>query len=289
LDTAANALAQEATEYQQRHVDRETQRSYGLCHNQKDPVNLQQLEILKPMLPQDAPDSRLTNTDLAVGLLRLANNDLQRALEVFQEQDYDSFKVQVRVHELDQQLLQRGLLSRSLWFSKKRKHDSVTKQHRYGHDPVDEMALATLLSMGIDHRKAQNALRENGNDIEKSLLWISKSDSEPEGKSTKNETNGSTETRAAASDDQEGEGSGTGEKEYGAVAGGMGVPLTIENGVGGQSVNPGRSYSDETWEAHEQLRRELEGILEERDMEKEYLGNSLDDEWRLVQKYRLPN
>jgi hypothetical protein len=38
-------------------------------------------------------------------------------------------------------------------------------------------------------------------------------------------------------------------------------------------------------EAHDLLKRELREVLQERDMEKEYLGSSLEEEWDFIKKY----
>lgn len=42
----------------------------------------------------------------------------------------------------------------------------------------------------------------------------------------------------------------------------------------------------ESEEAEELLRQELGAVLQERDLEKEYLGSTLDEEWGFLVKFR---
>jgi hypothetical protein len=272
MDVAANALAEEETKRRQRQSDREVQHQHGLCQNETDPVDLGHLEILKPLLKgQDSNNSAIdmANAEVAVGLLRLADNDLTRALGVYAEQDHDAHKVHALVDALDQRLVQHGLLGRAVLLEKKKKkrklYDSAAQQ------TVDEMALVTLVSMGVDHSKAQTALEKNGNDVEKAMLWLSTSAAEQE-----------VPTRQTNDDQQDASGR---------------TPSLGEDG-GGAEEDEGDSPMDDSesaprdalriieWEAQELLRRELGDVLEVRDLEKEYLGNHLNEEWRLVQKYR---
>ena len=288
LDAAATALSDSVSDRQQRQRDRDIQRRHGLCDNEADPVNLAMIKVLQPMLFRDgATSSNLANESLTVGLLRLANNDLARALEVYKEQNYEIAKVDALVDALDQRLYGRGLLDRAALTRKKRR-----RLHRQDDEvTVDEIALATLVSMGVENRRARRALQKNGNDVEKSLLWLSQTDRQVS--AAPNETSRHDNHEETGTDGDDGD-------EVMQKGGAEGIepaetvqPDEVNNpllpewnaeepGVGDPPFDPER-------DARELLQRELGGILDERDLEKEYLGNSLDEEWRLLQKYRPSN
>jgi hypothetical protein len=306
LDAAANAMAVDKMDRRERRRHRELQHQHGLCQNEMDPVDLAQLDILKPLLSRDGGDcfssstpnsnsasnarsnSRMVaaaNLELAVGLLRLSNNDLTQALEIYQLQNFDNDQVFSSVEALDNRLVQRGLLNRgALAKKRKKRHKLGVHRHRTGHSihqsAPDEIALVTLISMGVDPQMAQLSLQKNNNNIETSLLWLSSPDAAKiEETGAKREASLSVATNKVGDQQMEAD---------------------LDNDTDSDSdvdSNDDNSSSDDKprkeahkleREAHELLHRELGSILGEgeRNLEKEYLGKSLDEEWLLVQKYR---
>lgn len=126
MDAAALTLSQEETKRRQLKQDREIQHQQGLCQNERDPVDLAHVETLKPLLKgnDSADQNAILDTalaDLAIGLLRLADNNIDGALKLYAQQDYDAYKVYNMVDALDQTLVRKGLLGRSVLRAKKKK------------------------------------------------------------------------------------------------------------------------------------------------------------------------
>jgi uncharacterized UBP type Zn finger protein len=147
--------------------------------------------------------------------------------------------------------------------------------------PVDEMALVTLVSMGVDHSKAKKALQKSGNDVEKAMMWLSTDEQEEAATagSAKNDSADPTSGSVEESETKDVDNSESSEAKEGPED----APMA-ENGSNSEAA--AKRLRDMEWEAQELLHRELDDILEERDLEKEYLGKDLNEEWRLVQKYR---
>ena len=294
INEAANALAQDVRDRRQRQMDREVQRQYGLCQNKQDPVNLEKLEMLKPMLQR--PDTPGADSELPVGLLRIANNDVNRALEIFQEQQYDARKVHDVVEELDQQLYDQGLLSRSVWSRNKRRRYNVEQQLA-----VNEEALATLISMGVETKIARKALLKSNNDIERAQMWLFTAGSQPDMEHDEAEDKKEEQEQDASrmKEDEAPAGEDAVEAKETSPTGWDEVHATRDTGNAEETTEPGDDSEgassdarkeeeevDEDQNALELLQQELGGILEERDIEKEYLGSSLDEEWTLLMQYR---
>mmetsp|Transcript_19944 Transcript_19944/g.29976 ORF Transcript_19944/g.29976 Transcript_19944/m.29976 type:complete len:696 (-) Transcript_19944:1186-3273(-) len=261
IHTAAFIMASDEDKRQKRSEERRIQHKYGLCQNGRDPVNVTQLETLKPLL-KGYESSEKANLELAVGLLRLADNDLQISLELYEKHEHNPSKVQKLVENLDERLVQEGLMGEDLLRKKKQ------AQKLHDEQAVDEVALVSLVSMGIDPSKAKIALEKSANDTEKAMLWLSMASESGDA----NDLHGSNSNHATLCDDS--------------------TKAKAETLIG-QNESRGDSDSSATSQARNAerdaqalLHRELGTILEERDLEKEYLGSALDEEWQLVQKYR---
>lgn len=285
LNAAAFDLSDGAFDYQKRQEDRETQRSHGFCDNGISPVDLVLVKTLAPMLirEEDATSTvidatrKMNSVELAVGLLRLANNDADRALEIYSEQNYEHSQVAVLVDALDQRLFQQGLLDRATLARKKRRR--ISRQVV----PVDDMALATLVSMGVEHHVARCALQKSGNDTDKALLWITqKNDQQVPVRSDVASTRGADrdeDTKQAEEGGEKVTQENEAQKDESVDVDSELARLSSEQG-GNRAPNP-------LHEAQELLKQELGHDTQERcALLDEYLGNSLDDEWRLLQKYR---
>jgi len=285
VDAAANALSQGATERRKAQHDREVQYMHGLCDNEVDPINLTQVGLLKPMLGygDTSAENNLveaSTNDLAVGLLRLANNELSRALEIYMDQGYDAVKVQQLVDSLDQRLVQRGLMGRATLARKKRRMLQPNASRRQQRLVVDEIALVQLLSMGVDETTARRVLQKSANDVEKATLMLFSSEEREEG------------VPATTSSGHVGDPLKHSERTSPSLR--MRSFDTKTEHDANQTAPCGgdnETQEDEEEEeaapsAEELLLEELGDILEERDLEKEYLGSSLEEEWQLALKYR---
>ncbi|CAB9518888.1 Negative regulator of ubiquitin-like proteins 1 [Seminavis robusta] len=274
LDVAAMALAEAETTRQQRQRDREVQHNHGVCQNETDPVDLALVEKLRPLLGSSG------STDLAVGLLRLSNNDLSRALDLYAECELSPDAVSTRVETLDERLVQRGLLNRTVWRNKKRKLSRMKEK------PVDEMALVTLLSMGVDDRQARLALQSNANNVEQALLWLSTT-TDVTTEAAAPAATGVAEESTAPTGSVQGKTEGEDEEMAPSEEVGSGQEERTQDDDEDDSAESDVHFEDTVeWAAKELLHQELGDILEERNLEKEVLGLSLDEEWRLVLKYR---
>jgi hypothetical protein len=212
-----------------------------LCENGKDHVDLQLLRQLQTVLglpsDDDDDDGNNDNNDnndagqsVAGGLLRLTNNNLEAALDMYR--DRDNTAILGRVTDLDQ--------------SQGRPRHNKARRRRI--QQVDEMALVSLISMGVDDASAREALTCNENNVEEALLWLT---------TTTQETSDS----MSDSDDED-------EDED-------------------EEANQEEAGDAEQEEAIELLERVLGETLQEQDNgNDEYLGNSLDEEWGYIEQYR---
>jgi hypothetical protein len=254
-----NAARQEET--------RRKQRELGLCQDTMQYVDPDLISKLQSVLsiPSSCNVASLATHEgesrqVAVGLLRLANNSLDQAIDIYQDVERSSQVIHQRVSQLDANLANQGLETPTK--SKKRPRESIV---------VDEVALATLVSMGVDEQDAKQALRASNNNTDASLVWLTSEDD----KTTAQEANFA--TAGAKDEDMEEDDSNADE------------PMSEAS-----SRNEHESKQDkvtleqkrlETDEAMELLQQELGAALSARDMEKEYLGSSLDEEWEYLIKF----
>lgn len=141
------------------------------------------------------------------------------------------------------------------------------------------MALARLVSMGVEHAKAKLSLQKTGNDVDKAMIWLSTAgaNATEEDKSSKSEGQSEEEKKEEESD-------ASGSKSIGKAR-----EETAAEDEDAQMEDAEPESEDNTeWEAQELLYREVGKVLEAsgRDLEREYLGKSLDEEWKLILKYR---
>mmetsp|Transcript_2807 Transcript_2807/g.5556 ORF Transcript_2807/g.5556 Transcript_2807/m.5556 type:complete len:197 (-) Transcript_2807:459-1049(-) len=121
----------------------------GLCRNGTDFVHLQTLEQSRPLLGMPVDQEE----EIGGALLRLCDNNLEQALNLYQATTIrrDGRPILDQVAELDA----------SQGVSRKRTRVAV-----------DEIALASLESMGVDDATARRGLEKNENDVEQAFLWI---------------------------------------------------------------------------------------------------------------------
>lgn len=216
---------------------------------------------------------------VASGLLQLANNDIETALDLYQSCTRDRDMVLQKCSELN---AKQGVVQRNL---SDRKRPRVV---------VDDLALASLESMGVEKNRARRALEESNNDIDNAIAWLTRqnentcshgdasSGSQSEEEDT-NKTPASSNTVApeTASDVF----STTNEQAITAEGDdqkGIGTGAAINDGPLGvvPTTNPER-------EAFRLLERVLGEILEDQNKgNDDYLGNSLEEEWVYIEQYR---
>jgi len=168
-DRADNWIREDILKKEQAAVERNKQRQYGFCANGKDYVDLNVVRELETVLdlPTATEDDAETSEDIASGLARLSNNNLERAIDMYQECFRNPATVLQRVTELDSN---QGVIARRHRNRKRRHHDRSENDDKPG---VDDIALATLMSMGVAERDAKRSLSSNDNQVEQALLWLS--------------------------------------------------------------------------------------------------------------------
>jgi hypothetical protein len=250
VDQAAALIEEDLEKEDKVSEARYKQRKIGLCENGIDHVDLHLLDQLKGILrPGDGED-------VASGLLRLSNNKMERALDLYQGGDIS--EVFRRVAELDRV---QGVV--------KRKRSRIT---------VDEVALATLVSMGVADDGASRALEannNNNNNVDGALLWLTNRPSAvvesaaPPPAVVPNNDAAATESATAST----------------AVPPVVSSPPPTAN-LAVPVVTPRRNPEKEAVALLEQV---LGKVLEQQNSSDWCLGAFLDEEWAYIQQYRQQN
>jgi hypothetical protein len=252
LNQAAELIVKEEADALEQEERRYMQHKLGFCQNNMDYVDLDILPKLRSVLG-------LRETQVAAGLLRLANNDLEKAIDVYQAEQQNSMKVLQRMSDLD---CRQG----------RRKH---SRQNEGDGITVDQVALATLESMGVDESNAKKALAASENNVDIALLWLTRKDDD------ESHVVNDDETLDVAKEDDEITESQQAKEEVASNA-----SSHDESGMDQQDNHTQSVQEQESEEAEELLRQELGVVLQERDLEKEYLGSTLDEEWGFLVKFR---
>ena len=257
INIAAELASADRENDRQSDQRRKKQALLGLCENGKDFVDLAVMSELETAL--DLGGNQL----VASGLLRLANNELERAIDVYQEVNRDHSVILRRVAELDQEQGVPPVISR--------------KRSRIDRTEADEVALVQLESMGFSSATARQALRRNGNNVESAIMWL---------------TNPSTETNLL-------------DNSYHAAtphAAPLAVVVTPEAVVHSEHGNDDTKSEDDIDQVRDTLEDDrasfeeqavdlLKQVLGEvlsvqNQGNEENLGDSLDEEWNYISKYR---
>ena len=260
-DAAGNFITTDRDEERQAAKKRRRQHKFGKCANGADYVNMDLVPTLSNLLGFDNGDSIITiqpaelptSLLIVIGLLRLSNNVLDQALELYKSIGAD--QVLERIASLDEA-------------SGSRKRQSKSTKQTTGHQ-VKDVDLTVLISMGVNEDKGREALAATGN-VESALLWLSRDDTE------KNDVGTGTDTSSEPNDGK------IGENEI--------VPNNSESDNSMDSTTSGQegSQHNEIDDAYELLERELGNALStdsKQLLEKEWLGSTLSAEWELLQKY----
>ena len=268
LDAAGNFITSDRDEEQQAAKKRRRQYRIGKCANGTDYLNLDLVPTLSGLLGFDCTaatafdrgsehgsfeDKQSTSTLIVVGLLRLSNNIIDQALELYNSIGAD--QVLRRVAHLDEAS------------GRKKKQSKPKKPAEH---EVQDVDVTMLVSMGVDESRARNALKATGN-VESALLWLSKED----------------DGAGAVDDDKANENT----KLIDGMPLAANGNLKSDDGSSSTRDHSGSDEgSDDTLvdDAFELLERELGNALgtdSKQLLEKEWLGVDMQDEWVMIQKY----
>lgn len=164
---------------------------------------------------------------------------------------------------------------------------------------VDEIALASLESMGVDDATARRALEMNGNNVERAVLWITNRNdtvatADSSASSTASTPYQGTEENNEPKEKDKGvqdnaddtvadpaDGNAPGDRHDAALVGPSPIPVA-------PAFDAERARMQAEREAVSFLRRVLGQVLEQQQHQGEdgFLGNSLEDEWGYLQQFR---
>jgi len=269
-DQAAALMEKDKANAELQNLRREEQRKLGLCKNTVDHVdidlvaNLQTVLGFTPGPPEQQEGTRKLDSNfiVAAGLLRLSNNDLENSIDIYQDVERNPGAVLQLVSDLDRSLQEQGLAKK--------------KSSRKKEEEVDELSLATLMSMGVDESMAKKALRHSHNNMETALLWLT-----GQGESEEKE-----EEAIKSSDSfSSGESSNSSDSTSSSEANSTATDSMEEDGMT-ESRSKRARVRDETKEAEMLLEKELGEVRQERDIEQDYSSTTLDEEWSFIEKFR---
>ena len=249
VQRAASEILDQVDKASQAKQDRAKQRALGLTANHEGYVDLRLISTAQDFLAVDH--------DVAVALLRLSNNNMDLAVEAWQDADRQR-----------EPILQRA---RAISRPKQRKRKEPG-EHNFDKNAVDEMALVTLLSTGIDRELAEAALRsaagKAGDPVEAAIAWL----------------NGVPDNSAAVTGEGGEEGKGRGKEQMSDAS----SEDESSNSCDTDSEKMVESAQEEGVlheEAYALLQRELGGALQKSDLAEQHLGLTLHEESAMIDKY----
>jgi hypothetical protein len=231
MDQAANIIEKEWSNEQVASERRKKQQNFGICENGQDFIDLEQLPMLHSLLGTDIDE------EVAPGLLRLYNNNVETSIRSYQSAGKND--ILRKIAELDQR---QGV---------SRKRSPIV---------VDDLALASLVSMGVDNDTANHALTSCNNNVDEALLFLTRN-------VASNGTIHSTGNHAAMMAP--------------AASPDFQDSAAASNTHGSAWLLQVEAEQD----AMHLLRRTLDDVLEQNHCN-EHLGASLDDEWSYIEQYR---
>jgi len=256
--------------------NRKKQTRLGRCENGQDFVDLGIMSQLQSALDLNG------NQLVASGLLRLSNNQLDRAIDLYQEWNRDHTAILHRVWELDQRQGVSPAISR--------------KRGRIDDPPEpDELAVAQLVSMGVEAAQARNALRRNRNNVELALVWLTTTTTTNRSDTASRRAGGRQQSRTTSSTEEgaslNGDAGATAVSPETVVANPEHHTdsedrdeVDMEDGDGDEEEEENASEEEE---AVDLLERVLGEVLQDQNQATdENLGESLDDEWSYIEKFR---
>lgn len=274
VDRAAEMIEQDKVDAEKATQDRFKQRKFGLCQDGKEYVDMKSLAQLLSLLNlSDVTSANSESEMIASGLLRLSNNDINRAIDIYGECMRDPATISQRVVKLDQS-------------------QGVRRPHKRIRQNVDETALATLVSMGVDNETAKRALITNSNNIERALLWLS-TITNPTAREEVSGATGREDSTVLNSAETSVETSYNNDRVANTLSASDGeTDPNSSNGSGSAPtpVTSSRVRRDtsrrQELSGEELLKRVLGGVLEKQNEGEDCLGYSLEEEWGYIMEYQ---
>jgi len=152
---------------------------------------------------------------------------------------------------------------------KRAKHDA-DRQDASQATPLDDLAVATLLSMGFEQGLAEAALRDAGGDVEAAMLRLTTGASAPKDESSKEVAEAAAASQAAESDED-----ATRKKAEAEKAARKKAAIDAEKARQKAVLDAARDL----------IERELGNCLRRADLEDDVAGATLEEEESLLQKY----
>jgi len=156
VNEAAAVVREDEEKTEEAERKRSTQNDIGLCQNGKAYVYPRVLEQLQPLLGLEDNGDNAPYL-VASTLLRLENNDLRKALDRYQDFNRDANAILEEGYKLD---CAQGV------HRKRRRIQEKPKA-------VDEVALMTLISLGVELEKAREALEACNDNADLAMTWLS--------------------------------------------------------------------------------------------------------------------
>ena len=242
--------------------DRAKQRRLGLTANREGYVDLSRIESVKDFLA--------VSNDVAVALLRLANNNIDEAANVWHEANRQDHFVLARARAISQRqnTNTRSAVPTALGAAAGNAELALEAT-------VDELVLVQLISTGVDKELAEIALRSTagkGQDpLEAALNWLASDDAF------------AAEARTEGSMLGGGANAVTMDFSQGKIDSSSGGDGMSEHESGGDMESAMEEARHE--EAYELFQRELGDSLQRSEMAEEHLGMPLHDERALISQY----
>lgn len=279
LDQAASLVETEKADGELQRLRREQQTTLGLCENTVDHVDLDLVVSLGGVLGFDGLQAPTGSQDmdsdflLVAGLLRLSNNNIEEAIDIFQRAGRSPHVVHRYVSDLDTKQVGQG-------FAK------AKRGHRKTQGEVDEFALATLLSMGVEESFAKQALQHSQNNAERAMIWMTEHAEEDLNVCGSSALSNS---KSAETDENEGALAKQSQDDLNS-SGSSSLSNSSKSGEMDESegslAKRARVEREEVDEAEQLLKKELGEALRDRDLEQEYFGSTLDEEWEFINRFR---
>ena len=231
---------------------RRIQRKIGKCTNGSDWVDVDHISTLAGMLGMSVDNSDLdAPSDDDEKLPSMSTTIVTGLLRLSNNNIEESFQIYNNLGA-DKILEQVDQLNRDGVTGKRPRENVAAKSPKH---EVQEMDLVTLVSMGVEESQARQALKTTGN-VDSALLWLSTIEKN-NNESGENKESGTTHQESIAQDDE-----------------------SSDSDVS----------DDEANKAEDMLRTELGTALRNsKNLEREWLGVDLDDEWALIEKYASNN
>lgn len=263
---------------------RRCQQRLGLCRNEKDYVDLDLIPKLQSLLnlPQTLNVEKIDeirtedwNTRVAVGILRLSDNSLENAIDLYQEVNQIDALILRKISDLDKKINADNIMI------------GINEQRDSFNDvAVDDIALTILTSMGVNEERARKALTKTGNNVDMSLLYLSNDETSNFAIAESNSSNDKKQESMGCNSTSATEKILNNCEQETSESCTLTTPELDKRFDQTAELELEKEKRREHKRAQMLLEKELGCVLQEADLEKEWLGLGLDEEWNFIEKYR---